>query len=349
MSESPGWVAIDSALEPIYGTTKPFHCAAIPHYALGGKDPLDGISVYKNASGRHHWHYVTYGFSELYSKELDDPDVSGFGFELTFRLARTELEEEPPSWPLNLLQNLARYVFQTGRVFLPGHHLNCNGPIALAEETSISAILFAQDPQLGSVKSVHGQVEFVQIVGITLDELNETEEWNTKAFLEELRCDNAQLITDLHRESILADPARSARINERKAKDGSSTGMLFNDSIRWRLDSDATGEQLELTIGARLVPSLARLLRGRILHDRELVLKGKDGSVEFKSDSQLSWQPKSERELLLGISHAQADEIQVSIKPVRGDYRFASLPGFTLHVVPTEIKNQQGEIVEVIG
>lgn len=31
---------------------------------------------------------MSYGLTELYSKETSDPDVSGFGFELTFRLAR---------------------------------------------------------------------------------------------------------------------------------------------------------------------------------------------------------------------------------------------------------------------
>ena len=48
-----------------------------------------GISIYR-AEDPPHWHFVTYGFSELYSKESDDPAVSGWGFELTFRLVRGE-------------------------------------------------------------------------------------------------------------------------------------------------------------------------------------------------------------------------------------------------------------------
>ena len=39
---------------------------------------------------------------------------SGFGFELTFRLKKQAGETSPPSWPAELLQSLARYVFQTG-------------------------------------------------------------------------------------------------------------------------------------------------------------------------------------------------------------------------------------------
>ncbi|KAG1606612.1 hypothetical protein G6F45_013943 [Rhizopus arrhizus] len=37
-----------------------------------------------------HWHYITYGFSELYAKESSDADASGYGSELTFRLAAVD-------------------------------------------------------------------------------------------------------------------------------------------------------------------------------------------------------------------------------------------------------------------
>lgn len=39
---------------------------------------------------------------------------SGFGFELTMRLKREPGETGPPTWPAELLQALARYVFQSG-------------------------------------------------------------------------------------------------------------------------------------------------------------------------------------------------------------------------------------------
>lgn len=40
---------------------------------------------------------------------------SGFGFELTFRLKRETGETAPPTWPAELMQGLARYVFQSGK------------------------------------------------------------------------------------------------------------------------------------------------------------------------------------------------------------------------------------------
>src|SRR5579884_4223990 len=95
--EAPGWDAIDAALRPIYGDREPYHVGTVIPYALGGPDPIHGISAYKNDAPASHWHFVTYGFSELWAKESDDPDVSGFGFELTFRLARKVKDKKPPN------------------------------------------------------------------------------------------------------------------------------------------------------------------------------------------------------------------------------------------------------------
>ena len=131
-----GWDAINAALAKVYGQGEPpYHYGTVLPAALGGKDPLQGISVYQRDAPVPHWHYITYGFSELYDKESEDPEVSGFGFEMTFRLAL--YEEEPPRWALNLLQNLARYVFRSGNPFDAGHYLDCQGPIALGQATDV--------------------------------------------------------------------------------------------------------------------------------------------------------------------------------------------------------------------
>ena len=105
-------------------------------------------------------------------------------FELTLRLARGAEEEAPPMWALNFLQNLARYVFKSGNVFAPGHHMNLNGPIALGRETAIQAIAFAADPELGARETPHGRVEFVRVVGLTIDELRAGVAWDTLKLLE---------------------------------------------------------------------------------------------------------------------------------------------------------------------
>ena len=72
--------------------------------------------------------------SELFQKESENKEFSGWGFEFTFRLARESGEDEVPMFPMSLLQNLAKYVNSSGNIFGPGHHLPLNGPICSGSE-----------------------------------------------------------------------------------------------------------------------------------------------------------------------------------------------------------------------
>lgn len=40
----------------------------------------------------HCWHFVGYGLSDLYGRQGDDPDYSGFGVEYTLRLKKAGLD-----------------------------------------------------------------------------------------------------------------------------------------------------------------------------------------------------------------------------------------------------------------
>ena len=77
--KAEGWDAITSECERVYPAQKnPKHYGTLISWQLGGKDPLDGISIY---DGGDYWHFVTYGLSELYEKESDDKDISGYGID----------------------------------------------------------------------------------------------------------------------------------------------------------------------------------------------------------------------------------------------------------------------------
>ena len=82
--EAQGWDAIEKRFLELYpGQTNPKHYGSLIKYRLGGDDPLDGISIY---DGGGFWHFVTFGFSDLYEKQAgDDPEWSGAGFELTMK------------------------------------------------------------------------------------------------------------------------------------------------------------------------------------------------------------------------------------------------------------------------
>lgn len=86
---APGWEAIDAEFDRLYpDQPKPLHYGTVLKYMLGGPDPLDGISVYDAGD---FWHFVSYGLSELYTKESEDPEYSGYGIELTFKLKKSKM------------------------------------------------------------------------------------------------------------------------------------------------------------------------------------------------------------------------------------------------------------------
>lgn len=206
----PGWDAIDEALEKVYGDKEPRHYGTIISYALGGEDPLNGISVYDNQEQEFHRHIVSYGMSELYySPESVENEFSGWGFELTFRIVPFEGDKDTdeaknePNWAIGLMQNLARYVFESEKWFEAYHFIPANGPIRLDTDTKMVAIVFVPDPQLGTIDTPHGEVAFLQMVGLTQEEYDWLLEDPTTDRVEQLinlmREDNPLLITDLKR------------------------------------------------------------------------------------------------------------------------------------------------------
>ena len=202
---APGWDAIDSQLKPVYGSQEPKHWGTVIKHMLGGPDPIDGISAYQcKDGGMDHLHFITYGYTSLYyDEESVSNDYSGFGFEMTFRLASKLPPTEEPIWVCNLLQNLAKYVFDSGRWFEPYHWIPANGPIRLDYETDIVGLAFIADPVLEPINSPHGRVEFVQAFGITQNELDMFKD--AKQTAEELinfyRKTNPLLVTDLARKN----------------------------------------------------------------------------------------------------------------------------------------------------
>ena len=202
---APGWDAIDGALAGLYGEQQPMHWGTVIKAMLGGPDPIDGISAYESDAGTPHFHFCSYGFSSLYYDEAAvGKDFSRFGFELTFRLARQGETRESVVWVCNMIENLGRYVFDSGRWFEAFHWIPANGPIKLESDTDIVGLIFVQDAQLPPIETPHGRVEFLQMVGITTQELEDIK--SKRKTVEEvatsLRVGNPLLITDLNRRNI---------------------------------------------------------------------------------------------------------------------------------------------------
>ncbi|MBS5143980.1 MAG: suppressor of fused domain protein [Butyricicoccus pullicaecorum] len=167
-----GWDAITQTFLHLYpNQTDPVHYAPMISYRLGGDDPLDGISIYDGGS---FYHFVTYGLSELYEKESNQPEYSGFGFELTLKVAKDGIRkrEREQKNICGILQTIARMSFESGDIFMPGEYIYTGQTSGMdADGTSqITGFITMEDP-IGTIKTPNGTVQFVQLVGATNTEL----------------------------------------------------------------------------------------------------------------------------------------------------------------------------------
>lgn len=206
-NEDPvGWISINQALENVYGEIEPRHYPPLCglHYMAGGTDPIDGASIFDSNKQEFHRHIISYGMSELYYDEENvGGDFSKWGFEFTMRIVPFKEDKNDPLWAVHIMNNIARYVFSSGNWFEENHFIPANGPIRLNTDTKITGLLTVLDPELGKIQTPHGELSFLQLVGITQVEVQQLGMNPTTAevetLLNELRKDNPLLITDLNR------------------------------------------------------------------------------------------------------------------------------------------------------
>ncbi len=361
---SPGWDAISTRLDQLYPGQEPKHFGTLISHMLGGPDPLDGICAWRRNDPVPHWHFVTYGFSELYAKESDDPEVSGYGFELTFRLAiepgpvaeAADADAEPPTWALNFLQNLARYVFQSGNVFRDGDWMTANGPIALGQATQICSMGFVTDPELAEpLATPNGAVAFLQVVGLTLDEERAAKQWRTRNLLDVLLPHMPLWVTDLGRASLLANPVVKQQVDEGARRDGSSSGYLFTDVLGLKQAKRLLRKPLtQVTLGARQVEELVALLPLRLPFGRTLRVAGHEWQLLLEpagADGQnaVEWPGEGEGAVVLRLTDATVQQFAQTVQPREGRYVLPLLPEVEWQVKKTTITDSTGKVVEVIG
>ena len=147
---------------------------------------MDYINMFANP-GSHdseaHWHYVSCGLSDLHGDARVHPPIqspeqpSGYGFELSFRLRKEAGQNSPPTWPASLLNSIAKYVFDSENKLVPGDHINWGKPLDLSNSL-LKHLLVTRDPQIDPLQTRLGRVTFLQLVGITDEELKAVQRWN---------------------------------------------------------------------------------------------------------------------------------------------------------------------------
>lgn len=199
---SPGWQAIDDAFDAVYPGQKPDHFGTLitSRASLGGDEYLDGFSVYTSPKG--YKHLVTYGMTVLYAdEEAFGGEWNGWGYEMTMKLC--EENSRDCMWAIDMMSNLARYTYTTGRFFQSGQYVSGSGTsLHTGTESMITALLLVNDTEVQPQMTVYGRTEFIQLVGITQQELQaiKADKNNVSRLIRRMKADgNANLVTDMKR------------------------------------------------------------------------------------------------------------------------------------------------------
>lgn len=197
-----GWDAITEECERVYpGQKNPRHYATLIKWALGGNGPLDGISIY---DGGDYWHFVTFGMSELYEKETDEEEISGYGMEFTLKLKKDQYEDEEAELRgiCDILQTIARLTFTNGELFQVYEYLYTGQTqgIDTQARSNITGFITIPDNEFRTINTPNGTVAFVSFIGVTNEELLaiRNEEITVEGLYAELGSD----VTDYNRESV---------------------------------------------------------------------------------------------------------------------------------------------------
>jgi hypothetical protein len=189
-----GWEAIERAFGRLYPGQTPTHWAhdgVMRMHDLKDppENPLDGANIYDAGS---HWHYVSLGLSDLYGKESKG-DWSGYGYEFTFRLAKSAGEDGVPLWPINILVSMAKAAYK-GSEFAPCQTAN-TGPLDGDPRTKVTALLLARDPAFDLQATPNGKLAFIQLVGVEGPQRERALQVGVQPILDQLQAQDRDLVT----------------------------------------------------------------------------------------------------------------------------------------------------------
>ena len=200
--EAIGWNAIEQEFLRVYpGQSNPKHYGTIMRWIFGGNDPLDGISVY---DGGNYWHFVSFGQTEIYEKESEVKEISGYGYELTFKLKKDAYEDEEAEIRniCGILQMVARITFTKNEIFQPFEFIYTGQTTGIdaKQKSNLTGFITIKDPTVETIDTPNGKVEFVELIGMTDAELKTL---STVGSVMEIYEKLGSDITDYHRESIV--------------------------------------------------------------------------------------------------------------------------------------------------
>lgn len=188
--------AIRELCDPLAPGVEPM--LARPAVGAGMGGALDGILAYPAGAC---WLLVTLGLTELDAKTSPDPQVSGHGFEFTWRIRRDrDFGEIPPAWATRVMVDLAERV-RGGTAINPGDWFTTGRVLGGdPSATTLTSLAFVADRALTDLyTSPNGAFGFVQIVGLTAEQgRSATEAGGIGRIIADLSATDPLLPTDPH-------------------------------------------------------------------------------------------------------------------------------------------------------
>jgi hypothetical protein len=108
------------------------------------------------------------------------------------------------------------------------------------------------------------------------------------------------------------------------------------------------GTAADLTLGANAVRQLLRLVPRRLPYGRPFSLASGTHVVRFETAQHWQWRGEPDA-LVIGVPGHAVGDLCARIRAQRGIYRWDELPGLAVTVTPSEIKDHEGNVAEVIG
>ena len=165
--ESIGFDAIDKHFSKIHQENiNPKHFYPKVAWRFGGNFPLDEIDVYITDK---YYHFVTYGLSELYEKQNDIKDISGYGMEFTLKLKNdSNVNDDKLEDLADVLQDIARITFTEGELFNENEFIDFGDNLF---DSNIAGFITGIDKDAGIIETGNGKVKFIILVGVSKEEI----------------------------------------------------------------------------------------------------------------------------------------------------------------------------------
>ncbi len=287
----PGRLAINQALDRLYPTEADHRFAVAPKPGEG-EAPLAEIVAYRASKPIPHWHYITYGLSELGKKTSTDKSLSGFGVEYTLRLV--DDSDQPPAWPMNLLRWIAKSVRETREPLDPSHSTNLPNGMLDQVSPGVEGLGFLKDADLGSIETPNGAVTFVNVIPLAHREWWLLGAWDFDRYLEAVRAQQGDLLWRVRRQSVL-EADGGAELLARVARDGSSQAVDYTE-LAWT--------EREIVLDAPSRQAMVKFLRYRLAYGREAAIISGDRKATFSPGD---WRMEcSEKACALSVPKADA-------------------------------------------